>query len=137
MRIYAYLILVFVFSITSWSYAQKPIDEEKVKKAVVLMQKMMTDPGQMQNIMAELQSLKLNSAENKEAQTRMQTIALKQAGEIKKQVTAVGGITENQITTFKENKDRIVPVTDEARINYRIKKKFNRCRNKKLLQSGA
>lgn len=102
--------------------AQKPIDEEKVKKAVLLMQKMMTDPGQMQNVMTEMQALKLNSAENKEAQNRMQSAALKQAGEIKKQVTTTGGITEKQITEFKDNKERIVPLRDDVRINAVLKR---------------
>jgi len=108
--------------VTFCCFAQKPIDEEKVNKAVVLMQKMMTDPGQMQNVMTEMQALKLNSAENKEAQKRMQNSALKQADEIKKQVTATGGITEKQITEFKDNKDRIVPVRDDARINDVLKR---------------
>jgi hypothetical protein len=108
--------------VTFCCFAQKPIDEEKVNKAVVLMQKMMTDPGQMQNVMTEMQALKLNSAENKEAQKRMQSAAVKQAGEIKKQVTATGGITEKQITEFKENKDRIVPLRDDVRINAVLKR---------------
>lgn len=103
-------------------FAQKQIDEEKVKKAVVLMQKMMEDPDQMQTVITELDALKLNSAENKEARTRMQTLALKEAGEIKKQVMATGGITDKQIKEFKENKDRIVPLKDEARINAVLKR---------------
>ncbi|WP_462255020.1 hypothetical protein [Ferruginibacter sp.] len=116
------ILFVSLLLFTHSLYGQKPIDEEKVKKAVVLMQKMMTDPGQMQTVMEELQALKLSSAENKEAKTRMQTVAVKQAGEIKKQVMATGGITEKQITEFKENKDRIVPVRDDARINAVLKR---------------
>ena len=108
--------------VTFCCFAQKPVDEEKLKKAVVLMQQMLTDPGQMQNIMTEMQGLKLSSAENKEAKTRMQTVAVKQAGEIKKQVMATGGITYKQITEFKENKDRIVPVRDDFRINAVLKR---------------
>jgi tetratricopeptide (TPR) repeat protein len=121
--------------ITGVVYAQNPIDEEKVKKAVVLMQKMMTDPGQMQTVMTELQALKLNSAENKEAQTRMQNTAIKQAGEIKKQVTATGGITEKQITEFKENKDRIVPLKDAERINAVLKRDLSDAEINKFCQA--
>jgi hypothetical protein len=47
--------------------AQKPIDEEKIKKAVVLMQKMMEAPGQMQTVMTEMQALNLSGAEKKSA----------------------------------------------------------------------
>jgi hypothetical protein len=118
-----FCILFFIFQLPS--SAQKPIDEEKVKKAVVLMKKMMEDPGQMQTVMMEMQALKLNSAENKEAQTRMQKEALNKAGEIKKQVMATGGITEKQITEFKESKDRIVPVRDDARINAVLKRNLS------------
>ncbi len=124
MKKYNFLLLLMLFCI-QFACAQKPMDEEKVKKAVVLMQKMMTDPGQMQTVMTELQALKLNSAENKEAKIRMQTVAVKQAGEIKKQVMATGGITEKKITDFKENKDRIVPVRDAARIDAVLKRDLN------------
>ena len=103
-------------------HAQKTIDEEKVNKAVVLMKKMQNNPGDMQSILTEMQVLKLNSAENKEARERMQKEAISQAGEIKKQVTAKGGITEKQISEFKENKDRIIPVRDDTRINAVLKR---------------
>lgn len=116
------LIILCFFTFELSASAQKPMDEEKVKKAVLLMQKMMTDPGQMQNVMTEMQALKLNSAENKEAQARMKSSALKNADEIKKQVTATGGITEKQITEFNENKDRIVPLRDDVRINSVLKR---------------
>ncbi len=115
------LIILFVMA-SLYSFAQKPIDEEKVNKAVVLMQKMMTDPGQMQNVMTELQALKLNSAEDKEAKKRMQQQAVANSGKLKEEVTKKGGITEKQITEFKENKDRIVPVRDDARINAVLKR---------------
>lgn len=107
---------------TNSLYAQKTIDEEKVNKAVVLMKKMQNNPGDMQSILTEMQALKLNSAENKEARERMQKNAINQAVEIKKQVTAKGGITEKQISEFKENKDRIVPVRDDNRINAVLKR---------------
>ncbi|MBK8089088.1 MAG: hypothetical protein IPK31_14720 [Chitinophagaceae bacterium] len=90
------------------------------------MQKMMTDPGQMQNVMTELQALKLNSAEDKEAKKRMQQQAVANSGKLKEEVTKKGGITEKQITEFKENKDRIVPVRDDARINAVLKRDLNR-----------
>ncbi len=111
-------LLLFTHSL----HAQKTIDEEKVNKAVVLMKKMQNSPGDMQSILAEMQALKLNSAENKEARARMQKDAINQAGEIKKQVTARGDITEKQISEFKENKDRIVPVRDDTRINAVLKR---------------
>ncbi|MBX9784121.1 MAG: hypothetical protein K2X48_12600 [Chitinophagaceae bacterium] len=116
------IIAVCLLLFCSSAQAQQPIDEEKVNKAVALMKKMQTNPGELQSIMAEMQALKLNSAENKEAKARMQKDAINQAGEIKKQVTATGGITEKQITEFKENKDRIVPVRDEVRINAVLKR---------------
>jgi hypothetical protein len=112
--------LLFLFQLSA--SAQKPIDEEKVKKAVVLMKKMMEDPGQMQTVMVEIQALKLTGAENKEAQTRMQKEAMNKAGDIKEKVMSTGGITEKQITEFKENKDRIVPVRDDVRINAVLKR---------------
>jgi hypothetical protein len=116
------ILFVSLLLFTHSLYAQKPIDEEKVKKAVVLMKKMMEDPGQMQTVMVELQALKLTGAENKEAQTRMQKDAMNKAGEIKEKVMSTGGITEKQITEFKENKDRIVPLRDDARINAVLKR---------------
>ncbi len=117
-NVIAVCVLFFCNSVS----AQKPIDEEKVKKAVILMQKMMSDPGQMQNVMTELQALKLTSAENKEAKNRMQQQAVADAGKLKEQVMNTGAITEKQITAFKENKDRIVPVRDDARINAVLKR---------------
>ncbi len=60
--------------------------------------------------------------QKKKAQTRVQASALKKAGDIKKQVIATSGITEKQITTFNENKDRIVSVKDVARINAVLKR---------------
>lgn len=122
MKSFINVIAVCLLCFCNSTLAQKPMDEEKVNKAVILMQKMMTDPSQMQNVMTEMQALKLNSAENKEAQKRMQSAAVKQAGEIKKQVTATGGITEKQITEFKDNKDRIVPLRDDVRINAVLKR---------------
>ena len=118
----AFLLITFFCLMILSAAAQKPIDEEKVNKAVVLMQKMMTDPGQMQSVMTELQALKLTSAEDKEAKKRMQQQAVTNAGKIKEQVIKTGGITEKQITDFKENKDRIVPVRDDARINAVLKR---------------
>ncbi|MGF2414257.1 MAG: hypothetical protein ACQUYJ_18130, partial [Ferruginibacter sp.] len=115
-----YCIVFFLFQLSA--SAQKTVDEEKVKKAVVLMQKMMTNPGEMQNVMTELQLLKLTSAENKEAKTRMQQQAVSNAVKIKEEVMSKGGITQKQITTYKENKDRIVPERDEARINAVLKR---------------
>lgn len=83
---------------------QKSIDEEKVKKAVVLMQKMMTDPGQMQTVMTEMQALKLNSAENKEAQKRMQQQVITQTNTVKEKALAAGGKTEQQVRQQQGNK---------------------------------
>ncbi len=68
--------------------AQPPINEEKVKKAVVLMKKMMDDPAAMQTVYMELEQLKLSSAENKEAQQRMKQQAMGQADAAKKEVEA-------------------------------------------------
>jgi hypothetical protein len=115
-----YCILFFLFQLSA--SAQKTVDEEKVKKAVVLMQKMMTSPGEVQNTITELQALKLTSAENKEAKTRMQQQAVSNAAKIKEEVMSKGGITQKQITTYQENKDRIVPERDDTRINAVLKR---------------
>jgi hypothetical protein len=114
-------ISIFIFAFAT-AFAQKPIDEDKVNKAAILMHKMMTDPGQMQTVMTELQALKLTSAENKEAKTRMQQQAVSNAAKIKDEVINKGGITEKQITEFKENKERVVPLRDDARINAVLKR---------------
>lgn len=115
-------LLWFLFFTSTSGFSQKPMDEEKIKKAVVFMQKMMTNPGEMQTVLTELQALKLTSAENKEAKTRMQQQIISSAGKIKEEVMNKGGITEKQITEFKENKDRIVPVRDDTRINAVLKR---------------
>jgi len=112
--------LLFLFQISV--FAQKPIDEEKVKKAVVLMKKMMEDPGQMQAVLVEIEALKLNSAEDKEANKRFEKELMNKASEMKEKVMITGGITEKQITEMNENKDRIVPVRDDARINAVLKR---------------
>ena len=88
--------LLFLFQISV--FAQKPIDEEKVKKAVVLMKKMMEDPGQMQAVLVEIEALKLNSAEDKEANKRFEKELMNKASEMKEKVMITGGITEKQIT---------------------------------------
>jgi tetratricopeptide (TPR) repeat protein len=125
MKIKYIIISLAILFLSNQSFAQKPIDEEKVSKAVVLMRKMMTDPSQMQTVMTEMQALKLTGAEDKEAKTRMQKEAMNKAGEIKKQVMNTGGITEKQIIEFKENKDRIVPLRDDARINAVLKRNLS------------
>ena len=112
--------LLFLFQISV--FAQKPIDEEKVKKAVVLMKKMMEDPGQMQAVLVEIEALKLNSAEDKEANKRFEKELMNKASEMKEKVMITGGITEKQITEMNENKDRIIPVRDDARINAVLKR---------------
>jgi hypothetical protein len=112
--------LLFLFQISV--FAQKPIDEEKVKKAVVLMKKMMEDPGQMQAVLVEIEALKLNSAEDKEANKRFEKELMNKASEMTEKVMITGGITEKQITEMNENKDRIVPVRDDARINAVLKR---------------
>ncbi len=84
------LLLLLTLTLTPALHAQPPIDEEKVKKAVVLMKKMMEDPAAMQKSMAEIQALKLNSAENKEARQRLQQQALGQANKIKETVAGTG-----------------------------------------------
>ena len=115
--------LLFLFQISV--FAQKPIDEEKVKKAVVLMKKMMEDPGQMQAVLVEIEALKLNSAEEKEANKRFEKELMNKASEMKEKVMITGGITEKQITEMNENKDRIIPVRDDARINAVLKRNLS------------
>jgi hypothetical protein len=47
---------------------------------------------------------------------------MNKASEMKEKVMITGGITEKQITEMNENKDRIVPVRDDARINAVLKR---------------
>ena len=68
-------LLWFLFFTSTSGFSQKPMDEEKIKKAVVFMQKMMTNPGEMQTVLTELQALKLTSAENKEAKDLLSSLA--------------------------------------------------------------
>ncbi|MFN8253355.1 MAG: hypothetical protein U0V75_15915 [Ferruginibacter sp.] len=98
------------------------IDEEKVVKAVALMKKMMTSPGEMQAIYGDLQALKLNSAERKEAEKRTQQQALQGAAAVKDAAMKTGSITEQKVSAWKEDRERIVPVKDNARINSMLKR---------------
>ena len=52
----------------------------------------------------------------------MQQQAVSNAVKIKEEVMSKGGITQKQITTYQENKDRIVPERDDARINAVLKR---------------
>jgi hypothetical protein len=70
----------------------------------------------------EIEALKLNSAEDKEANKRFEKELMNKASEMKEKVMITGGITEKQITEMNENKDRIVPVRDDARINAVLKR---------------
>lgn len=112
MKILVTIVLCFIILFTAVAQ-QKSIDEDKVKKAVVLMQKMMTDPGQMQTVMTELQALKLNSAENKEAQTRLQQQAISQTNSIKEKAVSAGGKTEQQVRQQQGNN---IPLRDVKKI---------------------
>lgn len=98
------------------------INEEKVNNAVVLMKKMMSKPDEMQSIYGELQALKLSSAERKEAEKRMQQQALSGAAAVKDAAMKTGGVSEKNIADWKEDKDRIVPVRDDAGINAVLKR---------------
>jgi tetratricopeptide (TPR) repeat protein len=83
-----HFLLLLLLTISTQLPAQPVIDEEKVKKAVVLMKKMMDNPDQMASVYADLEKLKLSSAENKEAQKRMQQQALDQVEAITQKSTA-------------------------------------------------
>lgn len=105
-----HFLLLLLITCSTQLHAQPPINEEKVKKAVVLMKKMMEDPAAMQNSLAEIQALKLNSAENKEAKQRLQEQALGQATKIKETATAVNG------TSGQPPQRNGVPVKDVKKI---------------------
>jgi hypothetical protein len=85
----------------------------------------MEDPGQMQAVLVEIEALKLNSAEDKEANKRFEKELMNKASEMKEKVMITGGITEKQITEMNENKDRIIPVRDDARINAVLKRNLS------------
>lgn len=102
--------------------AQQPVNEEKVKKAVVLQKKMMQNPGEMMAISAELQALKLNSAEDKEVRTRMMKTANEMMTQGKQQAIQMGGVSEQQVKNKMEEASRILPAKDMARINAVLKR---------------
>jgi tetratricopeptide (TPR) repeat protein len=96
-------------------YAQ--INEEKVNKAAALMKKMIENPDQMMTLYQEMQALKLTAAEEKEATKRAQQGAIEQANQIKKEVTATSGVTEQQVKKRMDESKRIIPIRDDKRIN--------------------
>ncbi len=101
---------IVMFSATA---QENNLNEEKIKKAVVLMKKMMTNPGEMQTVMTELQALKLSSAENKEARQRMQQQALSQMNSVKETAVSAGGKNEQQVRQQMGNK---IPLKDAKKI---------------------
>jgi hypothetical protein len=121
-----FLVAVFIMLAVLPSAAQQTnINEEKVKNAVALMKKMMSKPDEMQSIYGELQVLKLSSAERKEAEKRMQQQALQDATGVKDAAMKTGGITDRSVAQWKEDKERIVPLKDEARINAVLKRNLS------------
>jgi hypothetical protein len=113
---------LFLFLSSQSTFAQQPIDEEKVNKAIALQKKMMQNPGDAMTISAELQALKLNSAESKEVNNRMMKTAKEMIAKGKEQAMAMTGVTEADLKKQKENKERIIPVKDDARINAVLKR---------------
>ncbi len=104
------ILLIFLFNN---SFSQNLIDEEKVKKAVVLMKKMMDNPDAMMTIYAELETLKLSNVEKKEAEKRMQQQAKNQIADIKKDAITTGGKSETQVRQLGNNN---IPTKDANKI---------------------
>lgn len=115
-------LLLFTLLFQLHAAAQQPVDEEKVKKAVVLQKKMLQNPGEMMSIMEEIKTLKLNSAENKEVRTRMASHATDMINKSKQQAISMGGISEQQVKNKMEEANQILPVKDMARINAVLKR---------------
>jgi tetratricopeptide (TPR) repeat protein len=114
--------LILFFFQTQVAAQQQSINEEKVNKGVVLMKKMIQNPGEVMTLQAELQALKLNSAEDKEVRNRMEKSASEIISKGKQQAMQTGGVTQQQIDKQKENQDQIMPVKDVARINAVLKR---------------
>ena len=100
-RIFLAVIFLFFHSLLP---AQKPMDEEKIKKAVELMRKMTADPSNMLSIYPQLEALKLSAAENKEAEKRLQQEMMSQAGFSKEQQNKVssGKMSAQEVDAMKK-----------------------------------
>ncbi len=103
------LLLTFIGLLLTYCpvLAQQPIDEQKVKKAVMLMQKMMNDPDNMPAIYTELEKLKLTREEKKEAEKRVQQQIMNQLNmdeDMQKKVT--GKTTRAEADSLKKEYQR-------------------------------
>jgi tetratricopeptide (TPR) repeat protein len=116
-----YLFVAAMLCLSFTVYGQQ-VDEEKVNKAVAIMKKMISNPDQMMALYQEMEALKLTSAEEAEAQKRIEKGAIEQASQIKKQVTAISGVTEQQVKQKMEDGERIAPLRNEKRINSVLKR---------------
>lgn len=115
---------MFIFFFQQQSVAQQTIDEEKVKKGLAIMKKMMANPGEIMTLQAEMQALKLNSAEDKEVRTRMSAQAGEMINKGKQQAVSMGGISEADIKNKMAENNRVIPEKDVARINSVLKRRL-------------
>ena len=117
-----FLLITGLLLTASNLFSQQTIDEEKVKKGMALMKKMMEHPADAMTVSAEIKALKLNSAEDKEMRTRSQKEMMLTVEKTKSQAMKMGGISQEQVQKRMEDKDRIVPVRDDARIKAVMKR---------------
>jgi tetratricopeptide (TPR) repeat protein len=137
------LALTICLAVTSL-IAQPAPDEEKIKKAVVLLKKMTSNPDQAMSLYQELEAMKLSKAERKEAENRMQQQLMQNAGipeemqkkvtgrmtkeeteAMKKEMTAkqaasvsgITGISESEVKKRIDDFNRTIPALDQSRIN--------------------
>lgn len=115
---------MFIFFFQLQSVAQQTIDEEKVKKGLAIMKKMMANPGEIMTLQTEMQALKLNSAEDKEVRTRMSAQAKEMITNGKQQAEKMGGVSEADIKNKMAEDNRIIPEKNVARIRSVLKRRL-------------
>ena len=99
-----WIVFIVTLSLTILQVVAQPApDEEKIKKAVALLNKMTSNPDQAMVVYQELEALKLSKAERKEAENRMQQQLMQNAGmSDAMQQKATGKITREEAETMKK-----------------------------------
>lgn len=140
-----WIVFIVTLSLTILQVVAQPApDEEKIKKAVTLLNKMTSNPDQAMMLYQELEALKLSKAERKEAENRMQqqlmqnagmTDAMRQkgtgkitseeaeamkkemAGQQAASLSEKTGMTETDVRKRIDQLNKTIPETDLFRIN--------------------
>lgn len=93
--------------------AQTPFDEEKVKKAMVLMKQMMEHPDEMMSLNQQMVTLKLSSAERKEAEKRLQQQIM---GQLNTKMEKTGTAADKTIPQTGRPRTNMVPARDAKKL---------------------